>query len=388
MAETLLVVTNAYPSETDPYRNGFVHRRVQDYVAAGLEVEVFVHHGATRSRSSYEYGGVQVVKGTPEDYERHLRDGDFAGFLMHFATEAMTRPIVELHPGKFLIAWIHGFEAEAWHRRWFNFSASSKGIRHALVKKSSYYEGQNRFIRWLISTDEYPIDIVHVSQWFKENIVEPDVGVVTRNSYVVPNFIDTQLFEYRQKQPQDRLKILSLRPYASRKYANDLTVRAIQELSRRTYFDQLSFTIRGDGPLFEEVTEPLHEFENVQVTRGLLEQHAIPELHREHGVFLAPTRFDSQGVSMCEAMSSGLVPVTNEIAAIPEYVSDFESGLLAPPEDHVGLADRIERLYYNADLFLALSQGASTSVRAQCGAAATTAREIEIIQERLRVTNV
>jgi glycosyltransferase involved in cell wall biosynthesis len=35
-----------------------------------------------------------------------------------------------------------------------------------------------------------------------------------------------------------------------------------------------------------------------------------------------PSRTDTQGVSRDEAMSSGLVPVTNAVAAIPEFVDD------------------------------------------------------------------
>jgi hypothetical protein len=43
-------------------------------------------------------------------------------------------------------------------------------------------------------------------------------------------------------------------------------------------------------------------------------------------------------------MSSGLVPVTNAVAAIPEFV-DETCGMLAMEDDSVNLAKGIEQLY-------------------------------------------
>ena len=82
---------------------------------------------------------------------------------------------------------------------------------------------------------------------------------------------------------------------------------------------------------------------------------------------------------MCEAMSSGLVPVTTDIAAIPEFVEHRHTGLLAAPEDFGSLADLVETLYYNPELFSRLSSATARRVREQCGIDATVGREIEMI---------
>ena len=124
---------------------------------------------------------------------------------------------------------------------------------------------------------------------------------------------------------------------------------------------------------------PLRSLPTVSVERGFLRQDEIAALHAEHGVFLAPTRFDSQGVSTGEAMASGLVPVSTRIAAVPEFVRDRETGLLAAPEDPVDLADQIEMLYYDPELFRRLSAAAAAGARQQCGVEATIGREVELI---------
>ncbi|GIL34736.1 glycosyltransferase family 4 protein [Phycicoccus sp. DTK01] len=375
----VLLVANAYPSDQALYRNAFIHRRVLAYLDAGIDVEVFYLHPPVAQPYDYVFDGVRVTVGGAADYAARIAGTRYRRILVHFASEDMIRPVVDLAPDTPLVVWVHGFEAEAWHRRWFNFLDSSGQIREALAKRETYHADQLELMGWLLSTDEIDVQVVHVSEWFRRHVVEPDVGRATRRPHVIPNVVDGHLFPYRPKTDEDRTRVLSIRPYASHKYANDQTVAAIVALSERPYFDRLSFTVRGEGPLFAETVAPLHAFENVDVEEGFLRQEEIAELHATHGVFLAPTRFDSQGVSMGEAMSSGLVPVTSDIAAIPEFVGHRESGLLAPPERPSALADHVESLYYNPELFHRLSAGAARRVRAQCGPEATVGREIELI---------
>ena len=64
-----------------------------------------------------------------------------------------------------------------------------------------------------------------------------------------------------------RLKILSIRTFASRKYANDISVNVILELSKYAGFKNMEFLICGDGELFEEITQPLRQFSNVELRR-------------------------------------------------------------------------------------------------------------------------
>jgi glycosyltransferase involved in cell wall biosynthesis len=52
---------------------------------------------------------------------------------------------------------------------------------------------------------------------------------------------------------------------------------------------------------------------------------------------------ETQGVSRNEAMSSGLVPITNAVATIPEFVDD-SCGILAPGGDAEAMAHGIARL--------------------------------------------
>src|SRR5690606_13775580 len=106
---------------------------------------------------------------------------------------------------------------------------------------------------------------------------------------VIHNAIDTSLFSYNEKDAEQRKHILSIRPYSARAYANDLSVRAVQILSKRPFFSDLNFHFVGDGELFEETVAPLREFPNVRIERKFLRQSEIAGLHKEYGIFLVPT---------------------------------------------------------------------------------------------------
>ncbi|OFP34401.1 glycosyltransferase family 4 protein [Corynebacterium sp. HMSC071B10] len=383
MDEKLLVICNAYPSEQALYRNGFIHRRVKAYIQAGLDIEVFYNHEPVDEAYQYEYDGVKVTVGNESALEEYVSNVNFDGFLVHFATPARIRPLERIKTKKPVIVWVHGFEAESWFRRWFNFLDSAQNVDKAIEKKEKYYAEQNEFFHNLMVQDDLDVFFVNVSEWFQRFVVEPDNHAEFKNSVVIPNLVDEEVFPYVEKHEDARLRILSIRPFASLKYANDQTVAAILELSKRPFFDALTFTICGSGPLFEQTVQPLRQFPNVVLENRFFTQEEIRKLHATHGVFLCPTRFDSQGVSMCEAASSGLVPVASNIAAIPEFIEDHETGLLARPEDAVHIADLIEELYFDPELFGRISEAASKSMLDKCGREATIGKEIALIRKRL-----
>ena len=226
---------------------------------------------------------------------------------------------------------------------------------------------------------------VFVSDWMKR-ITFTDTFSKTDKYSIVPNPIDLELFKYNEKQSDDRKKILILRSFNSSKYANDISVDAILKLSKKSFFNELQFTIYGKGVHWEKLTSKISHFKNVQLINKLVPQSEIPALHKQNGIFLCPTRMDAQGVSMCEAMASGLVPVTSNNTAIPEFVKHNESGFLTNSASEI--ADAIERLYQQPELFLKISNNASKSISSSCGMDVIINKEKQIINEIISINTV
>jgi glycosyltransferase involved in cell wall biosynthesis/SAM-dependent methyltransferase len=366
-SETLLL-TNHYPSYGDLYRNGFVHSRVKAYLTRGVHVDVF-RLRLNEATSYQEFQNVDVVTGGQGALRKLLDSGNYKRVLVHFLSPEMWE-VLERYPGLQKIVWAHGAEIHAWHRREFNYQS-------VLERTKARKEGERRLAFWrgVLQPIAPNLTMVFVSRHFAEEVFE-DLGFrLPEDRYaVIHNPIDTDLFSYEAKPPEQRKRVLSIRPYSSRTYANDLSVKAIRKVAEQPCFRDMEFRMIGDGKLFEETLEPLRSLPNVTIERGFLTQKEIAKLHKEYGLLLIPTRTDSQGVSRDEAMASGLVPITSRVAAVPEFV-DESCGILAPAESADALAEGIVRLYQSPALFDRLSKAATERVARQ------TASKLVIDQE-------
>ena len=366
-----LVVAPGYPSKDNKYNNAFVHSRVKLYLENNINITVFSYTSGDLKK--YQYEGVTVYTGGRNAYISFLNKNNFDKYLVHFGYKKIVNPIIRHNPNSKIIMWVHGAEALGWYRRLFAFN----------IKKPYRFFGyiilntiQLCFLHKLIKSD-YDVTFVFVSNWMKE-ILEKDshsIGKIKKYK-IISNVIDDNIFKYHKKKPNDRLNILSIRTFQSKKYANDLTVKTILMLSKKPFFNELNFTIYGDGRLFDKVLKPVMNFKNVKIHRKFLNHTEISEEHKKHGIMLIPTRQDAQGVSMCEAMSSGLVPVTSNNTAIPEFVTEDCGYLANSVED---LAAAIEEMYYNEKIFLVKSKEAYKFISFKCSPKKVTNEELNLI---------
>ncbi|TDL78954.1 glycosyltransferase family 4 protein [Peribacillus frigoritolerans] len=375
-----LIVTNVYPEKNTYYQNMFVHKRVLGYRENGINCAIYRLNTSPASVAHYVYEGVPVYIGGEDALTNLLNAKPYKKVLFHFINERMYRA-VRKSDARYTpkLVWVHGFETTKWYRRWFNFYQSTKEIRSSL-EYAKRNQDQLDFMADLYTEDDDDIKFIFVSKWYKENVAEKDTNTIIKNYSIIHNSIDDELFNYVEKTEEQRKRILTIRPFASRTYANDLTVKAILALKDKPFFEELTFDIYGQGPLWNETVEPIRGIPNVHLHNYFLSQTEIAEQHKSHGVFLSPSRMDSQGVSLGEAMSSGLVPVTSGVYAIPEFIDD-SCGFLAEGEDYMGLAEAIEYLYYNPKAFLQKSEEAAHIVRYQCGKHKMIQAELKEITE-------
>jgi L-malate glycosyltransferase len=364
----IMVLDSNYPGVGNLYGDVFVHTRVREYKKSAIVSVVSFF----RDIPDYEYDGVNVVH-APQigDVFRWYNDLKPDAVFIHFYDSKLYEFIKEIKVP--VVIWVHGYEALGWYRRLFNFSFYGllRNVHRVAFRNLKQMIGVRRVIK--TSNQSNRIHFVFVSKWMRR-ITETDAAIKTKNSSIIPNPINTSLFEYRQKLSEHRKKILLIRSFGSRKYANDVAVEAIIELSNRKFFHELGFTIFGHGKYFKDLTGPLRNFKNIEIHERFLDNRLIPEIHATHGIFLCPTRQDAQGVSMCEAMSSGLVPVTTNCTAIPEFVEHEVTGMLTRSAKDI--ADKIEQLYRHPELFQTISRNASEYIRETCSIDKITAREL------------
>ena len=373
----IAIIEHDYPSEENLYGNVFVHVRVMEYMKAHEVVVITFHHD-----QDYVYEGVPVKAARSEEHANELlQDYGPDVIFIHFVLRSYIRHIIPYHNVPYFI-WVHGFEALGWYRRLFNYSVKQVLSRPYLREVKENMQ-QLLALRGLIkhSNRQGNPKFIFVSDWMKR-ICETDTQTRILHSRIIPNPINVSIFSFAEKSPEARKKILLIRPFSSRKYATDLAMEAICMLSARPEFGDMEFTVVGKGIFFELQVKPLRQFKNVKLYQGFLKQPEIAELHRKHGLFLCPTRQDAQGVSMCEAMSSGLVPITSDNTAIPEFVQHHKTGFLtrSPKE----IADSILELYNNPDLFAQVSKNAAAFIRSTCAIDEVISKELVYVNTYLQ----
>ncbi len=370
-----LVLAKQYPSYEDLYKYGFLHSRLRAYKKQGHIVDMFRVVNDSSNSGFREFEAIDVYSGVKEQVKSTLDSGQFDNLFIHILDSGIWEVVKGYVDSISINIWIHGSEAQVWQRRSYEFEGLSA---EQIDRKKRLSNSRKKFWQQLIRNYGDKVNLVFVSEYSKQEFIN-DIcdGQERFKSKVIHNYIDTNLFEFQNKSPKNNLRLLSIRPFTSSTYANDLTTKTILELSKHNDFKKMQFTIVGDGVLFDEITKPLKNFPNVTIHKKFLTQPEIAEMHKQHDIFLVPTRMDSQGVSRGEAMASGLVPITNKVAAIPEFV-DNECGIVVEAEDYKAMAHALIELVNSPYKVKKLSNASSKRVKAQCNYEATIGEELKL----------
>lgn len=347
----------------------FVHTRIKEYLKmrSDIEVRVFV---TSRRSNEYCYDGVKVIEGNSHNLEEYLINEKVDRIVVHFLTFNMTNALLKEGQNIPKFVWVHGYEAISWKRRVFN-ARSAKFLKY-MIGNLLQLHNFRKFVK-----KSKKVEYVFVSEWMRKT-AEEDLSVKFNKYHIVPNGIDTKYF-CGKKKAEDRYKVLLIRPFSSRKYATDIACKAILEFSKYKIFSKFEFTIVGSGKFFFKDVDAIKSFNNVRLVNSFLNHEEIKKFHQKNGVFLCPTRQDAQGVSMCEAMASGLVPVTTNSTAIPEFVQDKENGILTNSSHEIVSA--LLFLEKNEKIFLHISENARESIIKKCELDKVTEVELSIITE-------
>ena len=120
---------------------------------------------------------------------------------------------------------------------------------------------------------------------------------------------------------------------------------------------------------------------NVELKTEWIPRELLPRMYNDFGYFIAPSRTESQGVAMCEAMACGLPIIATRVGGIPEFVSDGFNGLLVPPEDPLKLRKAVKLLILNDRLHTRLSDNARCFVEEHLSHKTIYSKEMEVFKQ-------
>jgi glycosyltransferase involved in cell wall biosynthesis len=214
--------------------------------------------------------------------------------------------------------------------------------------------------------------ILPVSRFLQDTIRSYGID---RPFEVVPNVVDSSVFSPADGEPTRRanrrlLFVGNLEPLHLKGFPTLLG--ALSRLRERREDWQLD--VIGDGPeraRHERSAAVLGLHEHV-VFHGRQPKPVIAQAMRDADLLVQPSRVETFGAVVAEALVSGLPIVSTSVGGIPELVEE-SSGRLVPPEDQDALAVALDETLEDLDDF----------DRGAIAAAARDRYSLEVVGERL-----
>ncbi len=369
----VLIIVPDYPNK-NKISYQFVHERVKKYLSH-FDVQVFI---LNKEAEDYTYENVKVISGDTKKLKSLINDYD--KFVFHFLNNKSAYFILKYLKNKNVYIWFHGSDCVSYKRRLDRINYSKKKLLNPkMFLKTMAFIIFNKIKFFNISSinKNCNVTFIFVSNWNKD-ASEKDIKIKYKKYQIIPNYIDSTKFKYYQKSADQRFKVLSINNYANNIYAGDMTQDIIYNFSKEKEFEKFEFLIYGTGRLFNEYTKKIKDFKNVKIENRILNHDEIAHVQKNYGIFLYPKRGDSQGVSRCEAMSSGLVPIASDVEAISEFSPQETTYLVKSVTDFIRV---LKNIVYDEKDFLRKSKQAAIFINEKCSYENTIKKEIDLLGE-------
>jgi glycosyltransferase involved in cell wall biosynthesis len=162
--------------------------------------------------------------------------------------------------------------------------------------------------------------------------------------------------------------ILSVSAYKEQK-ALDLLIRAMKSVAARN--PEVKLILVGEGPLrgdLEALAEKLGLADCIEF-HGRKNHMEVIQFLRGCEAFVLPSRFETFGIAIVEAMACGRPVVAAKAGGMPEIVRNGVTGILVNMEDPSSLADALNTLLSDPNLGRHLGESARVDAHARFPAA-------------------
>jgi glycosyltransferase involved in cell wall biosynthesis len=162
------------------------------------------------------------------------------------------------------------------------------------------------------------------------------------NIEVIPNGVDLDRFAPAAgREINDEVKLLTVGRLSGTKRFDMLieAVRILHDKGRKVHL-----TIVGGGGLFEELKELIERknLNGIIDLTGRIETEKMPDIYRQHDMFVTATMQEGMSNAMLEAMASGLPIITTSCEGLEELIAD--NGIIVKESTAEALANAIAKL--------------------------------------------
>lgn len=174
---------------------------------------------------------------------------------------------------------------------------------------------------------------------------------------------------YEEKSPtKNELKLLYVGRICEEKGVHN-AILAVGHLINKLNYRNITFDMVGkcEGTYFNRLKQLARslKIENNLNFIGKMNHERLFEIYKQYKYFLFPSLFDSFPIVLLEALSQGLSVVATNIGGIPEIIINEWNGLLVPPNEPVEMAESIERLIENPELYEKIVKNAIETIKSK-----------------------
>lgn len=230
------------------------------------------------------------------------------------------------------------------------------------------------FHRWDLYFERFTLfkaDVVHCLSEYQKNAACEILGIPESKMVVIYCGAETKKFspDLNMKKP----KILYCGGLAPNKGIGIL-FEALPTVIKK---HDASLDILGDGEweTYRQKAIDLGIADKIHY-HGYVANDKIGEYYKQARLFVAPTKHESFGLTIAEAMASGLPIIATSATAIPELIQHGKTGLLVPWNDVNALAEAIITLLDNPEMAKSMGQAGRKRVE-QMFTWDKTARQME-----------
>ncbi len=235
------------------------------------------------------------------------------------------------------------------------------GMLRGLLNPLAFLKSVNNYL--LRSALSQACQIITFSE-FSKGLVKSALGDKMHQSIlVVPPGIDESWFE-TERHPQEKITLLFWGRIEHQKGIDDLLL-AMKMAQEQFSIAKLHLTLIGEGNLVETYKHQASELGiGHQITFcPWLSEEEIQKLAASATLAVFPSRIESFGLSMAEAMAAGLPIIATRVGALPEFIEDGVTGILVPSGDVPALAKAIADCLNHAERTETMARAGREKVR-------------------------
>jgi len=184
-----------------------------------------------------------------------------------------------------------------------------------------------------------------------DSIIKTHLALSSKKFKIINNGIDlTKFTESLRNNEMDKSKITIIQISSFQEPKDQPTlIRAMKYLPKNVFL-----LLVGDGETRSKCEQSVKELNLLQKVSFLGIRTDIPQLLKSSDIAVLSSRFEGLSLSCIEAMASGKPLVASDVPGLSEMVAG--AGLLFPPGNEKALAEQINMLIANPDLYKKVSQ--------------------------------